>query len=107
MKKLKLIISLLLFATVVCAQDSSINLKNYRNFKLPDFKILKTPLYLKNGLYKDYAVILPANNLNVLILPLDNMPCFIPDVSSVSKIPNQKSNGSAVKIPNKIKVDTK
>ena len=108
MKKFQLITCLLLFATVVCAQDSSTNLKNYRNFDIPEFKILKTPFSLKNGIIKNYGLIKPgAYNMSILILPLDNMPCFIPDVSRVSKIPNLQSNGSAVKIPNKIIVESK
>ena len=57
---------------------------------------------------KDFTIInLFYKNDTVIILPLDNMPCYIPDMSKVSKMPNLQSKGGAVNIPNKIIVESK
>ena len=37
---------------------------------------------------------------NIKKLPQDNMPCFVPDVSRISKMPNQQNTVIAIKIPN-------
>jgi len=84
-------------------------LKNFKEFKMPLIQFFKKPNYL-NGDFniKDFTLIYSSNkNETIIILPLDNMPCFIPDISKVSKMPNQQSKGSAVNIPNKIIVEVK
>ena len=109
MKKIQSIICLLFITAFASAQDSSVILKNYKEFKLPLLKLFKKPDYLNGDLNKkDFTIIKPFyKNETVIILPLDNMPCFIPDISTISKMPNQQSRGSAVKIPNKIIVEVK
>ena len=109
MKKIQSIICLLFITAFASAQDSSVILKNYKEFKLPLLKLFKKPDYLNGDLNKkDFTIIKPFyKNETVIILPLDNMPCFIPDISTISKMPNQQSTGSAVKIPNKIIVEVK
>ena len=109
MKKIQSIICLLFITVFASAQDSSVILKNYKDFKMPLLKLFKKPDYL-NGDFnkKDFTIINSFyKNETVIILPLDNMPCFIPDVSTISKMPNQQSRGSAVKILNKIIVEVK
>ena len=104
MKKIQSIICLLFITAFASAQDSSVILKNYKEFKLPLLKLFKKPDYLNGDLNKkDFTIIKPFyKNETVIILPLDNMPCFIPDISTISKMPNQQSKGLAVNIPNKI-----
>ena len=104
MKKIQSIICFLFFTAFACAQDSSLILKNYKEFKAPFIKLFKKPDYLNGNVTKNnLTFILPFyNNNTVIILPLDNMPCLIPDVSKVSKMPTRLSYGSAIKIPNKI-----
>ena len=56
-------------------------------------KLFKKPNYLNGDLNKKDLNIINSfyKNETVLISPLDNMPCFIPDISKVSKMPNQQS----------------
>ncbi len=105
MKHFTFLVTFFFIGSAIYAQDSSINLKKLETFNLPDFRIKKIPF--------KYAEKLGTNNLStgktfhkpgVSILSLDNMPCFVPDVAVVSKMPNQQSNGSAVRIPNKITI---
>ena len=76
---------------------------------MPLIKLLKKPSYFNGDLNKqDFTIINQLyKNETVIILPLDNMPCFIPDISKVTKMPNQQSKGSAVNIPNKIIIEVK
>ena len=109
MKKIQGFICFLFFTSFACAQDSSVILKNYKDFKMPLIKLFKKPSYL-NGDFnkKDFTIINSFyKNETVIILPLDNMPCFIPDISKVNKMPNQQSKGTAVNIPNKMIVEVK
>ena len=84
-------------------------LKNYKDFKMPLIKLFKKPSYLNGDLNKkDFTIINSFyKNETVIILPLDNMPCFIPDIPTISKMPNQQLKGSAFNIPNKIIVEVK
>ena len=109
MKKIQIVMCLLLTTSFANAQDSSVILKNYEALKLPFINFFNKPNYLiKDFTINDYAVINSFYKMEtVIILPLDNMPCFIPDISKISKMPNQQSKGSAVSIPNKILVETK
>ena len=109
MKKIQSFICFLFITAFASAQDSSVILKNYKDFKMPLIQFFKKPNYLNGDLnIKDFTLINSSNkNETVIILPLDNMPCFIPDISKVSKMPNQQSKGSAVNIPNKIIVESK
>ena len=109
MKKNQSITFFLLISAFARAQDSSVILKNYKEFKMPFIKLFKKPNYLNADLSKkDFAVINSFYKIEtVIILPLDNMPCFIPDVYKVSKMPNQQFKGLAVNIPNKIIVESK
>ena len=109
MKKIQSFICFLFITSFASAQDSSVILKNFKEFKMPLIPFLKKPNYLNGDLnIKDFTLINSSNkNETVIILPLDNMPCFIPDISKVSKMPNQQSKGSAVNIPNKIIVESK
>ena len=109
MKKIQSITCFLLISAFARAQDSSVILKNYKEFKMPFIKLFKKPDYLNADLTKkDFAVINSFyKNETVIILPLDNMPCFTPDVSKISKMPNQQFGGTAVNIPNKIIVESK
>ena len=104
MKKIQTIICFLFLTVFARAQDSSMILKNYKEFKMPLIKLFKIPYYLNGDLNnKDFSIINSFyKNETVRILPLDNMPCFIPDISSISKMPNLQSKTSAVKIPKKI-----
>ena len=88
--------------TYAQAQDKTFDLKKFKDFKMPNISHLKIPGYLEklkdNIASNDFV---SKNNYNpVIILPLDNMPCFVPDVSVVSKLPNQQNSGIAIKIPN-------
>ena len=109
MKKIQSFICFLFITAFACAQDSSVILKNFKDFKMPLIKLFKKPSYLNGDLNKqDFTIINSLyKNETVIILPLDNMPCFNPDISKVSKMPNQQSKGSAVNIPNKIIVEVK
>ena len=109
MKKIESIICLLFITAFASAQDSSVILKNYKDFKMPLIKLFKKPNYLIGDLSKQDFTIKNSfyKNETVIILPLDNMPCFIPDISTISKMPNQQSKGSAINIPNKIIVEVK
>ena len=109
MKKIQSIICLLFFTSFASAQDSSMILKNYKDFKMPLIKLFKKPNYLIGDLNKQDFTIINSfyKNETVIILPLDNMPCFIPDISKVNKMPNQQSKGTAVNIPNKMIVEVK
>ena len=109
MKKIQGFICFLFFTSFASAQYSSVILKNYKDFKMPLIKLFKKPNYLIGDLNKQDFTIINSfyKNETVIILPLDNMPCFIPDISKVSKMPNQQSKGSAVNIPNKIIVESK
>ena len=104
MKKIQSIICFLFMTAFASAQDSSVILKNYKDFKMPLIKLFKKPSYLNGDFNKKDFTISNSfyKNETVIILPLDNMPCFIPDVSTISKMPNQQSKGLAVNIPNKI-----
>ena len=105
MKKIQTFICFLFFTAFACAQDSSVILKNYKDFKMPLIKLFKKPGDLNK---KDFTIINSFyKNETVIILPLDNMLCFIPDISKVTKMPNQQSKGSAVNILNKIIVEVK
>ncbi|MFN0081906.1 MAG: hypothetical protein ACKVOM_05260 [Ferruginibacter sp.] len=102
---MKNFIVLCFFSTLTLAafsQDGSHILKIDKYFKLPGFPKIKTPSYLKkyNVTGKDNRIIGKRDNL--LVLPLDNMPCFVPDVSRVAKMPNQHAIGVAIPIPNSI-----
>lgn len=108
MKHLIILIGSLFICVSIYAQDSSTNLKKMKEFKFPDFKINKLPFKYfdqlgKNNFSKDNTSL----KQGISILPLDNMPCFVPDISLISKIPNQLNNGNAVAIPNKIIEDIK
>ena len=109
MKKIQSFICFLFITAFASAQDSLVILKNYKDFKMPLIQFFKKPNYLNGDLnIKDFTLINSSNkNETVIILPLDNMPCFIPDISKVSKMPNQQSKGSAVNIPNKIIIESK
>lgn len=109
MKKIQSFIFFFFITLFVRAQDSSLILKNYKEFKMPLIKLFKKPNYLNGDLNKKDLTIIKLfyKNETVIILPLDNMPCFIPDMSKVSKMPNQQSKGGAVNIPNKIIVGSK
>ena len=109
MKKIQSFICFLFITAFASAQDSSVIIKNYKEFKMPLIQFFKKPNYLNGDLnIKDFTIINSSNkNETVIILPLDNMPCFIPDISKVSKMPNQQSKGSAVNIPNKIIIESK
>jgi len=109
MKKIQSFICFLLITAFASAQDKFSDHKNYKEFKMPLIQFFKKPNYLNGDLdIKDFTIINSSNkNETVIILPLDNMPCFIPDISKVSKMPNQQSKGSAVNIPNKIIVEVK
>ena len=109
MKKIQGFICFLFFKSFASALDSSVILKNYKDFKMPLIKLFKKPNYLVGDLNKQDFTIINSfyKNETVIILPLDNMPCFIPDISTISKMPNQQSKGSAVNIPNKIIVESK
>lgn len=103
----KKIIIMCFFSTSAIAafcQDSSHILKIDKYFKLPDLPKIKTPSYLKkyNVTGQDNRIIGKKNN--ILILPLDNMPCFVPDVSTVAKMPNQQAIGVAIPIPNRFRL---
>ena len=76
---------------------------------MPSIKLFKKPNDLNGDLNeKDFTIINSFyKNDTVIILPLDNMPCYIPDMSKVSKMPNLQSKGVAVNIPNKIIVESK
>ncbi len=90
------------------AQDSSINLKKIETFKLPDFRIKKIPFKYSESLGTGNFLINKRDlKPGIAVLPLDNMPCFVPDITLVSKMPNQQSNGLAVRIPNKMLVESK
>ena len=108
MKYLTFFILFVVINAIAFAQDSSINLKKFKEFKLPDIEIRKLPFKYSDELVSNNVTLGKAFlKPGIYILPLDNMPCFVPDVSSVSKIPNQQFTGSAVKIPNKIIVEVK
>lgn len=102
MKYLPFLASFLFFCLSTYAQDSSVNLKKLETFKLPDFKIKKIPFTYSEKLgTKIFSADKILLQHGITILPLDKMPCFVPDVATVSKMPNQQSRGSAVRIPNK------
>ncbi len=109
MKKIQSITFFILITAFARAHDSSVILKNYKEFKMPFITLFKKPNYLNENLTKkDFAFINSFyKNETVIILPLDNMPCFIPDISKVSKMPYQQSRGTAVNIPNIIIVESK
>lgn len=52
---------------------------------------IKMPAYLKNFGGK-HASVLPFNLTynSIIILPQDNMPCWVPDINTVAKMPVQK-----------------
>ena len=90
------------------AQDSSVNLNKYKDFRLPQSKIKKLPFkYFDESRPNNFTLAETILKPGRHILPLDNMPCFVPDISLVSKMPNQQFIGSAVSIPNKITVEAK
>ena len=109
MKKIQSFTCFFFITLFARAQDSSLILKNYKEFKMPSIKLFKKPNYLNGDLNeKDFTIINSFyKNDTVIILPLDNMPCYIPDMSKVSKMPNLQSKGVAVNIPNKIIVESK
>ena len=109
MKKIQSIICFLFITAFASAQDSSVILKNYKDYTMPLIKLFKKPSYL-NGDFnkKDFTIINSFyKNETVIILPLYNMPCFNPDIFKVSKMPNHQFRGIAVNIPNKIIVESK
>ena len=109
MKKIQSFICFFFITLFARAQDSSLVLKNHKEFKMPSIKLFKKPNYLNGDLNeKDFTIINSFyKNDTVIILPLDNMPCYIADMSKVSKMPNLQSKGVAVNIPNKIIVESK
>ena len=108
MKKMITICSFVFCGFVAFAQDSSYSFKEERFFKIPEIMVNKIPSYLKK-----YDVTTLKNSFqnystsSVIILPQDNMPCFVPDVSQVIRIPNQLGIGFAIPIPNAIKFESK
>lgn len=64
---------------------------------------IKMPSYLKN-LGGKHASVLPFNlaNNSIITLPLDNMPCWVPDITTVAKMPVQKRT-STNNMPNPMK----
>lgn len=105
MKHSTFLMGFLFIGTAIFAQDSTVNLKKLEIFKLPDFKIKKVPFKYSEQFG---TLISPVEKMSlkpgITILQLDNMPCYVPDVATVSKMPNHQFNGIAVKIPNKITV---
>ncbi len=100
----KLIMGFFFSLSVLAAfsQDSSHILKTDKYFQLFDFSKIKLPSYLKKYDENILDNHIAGKSSKVRILPLDNMPCFVPDVAIVTKIPNRKSIGVAIPIPNKI-----
>ena len=88
--------------TYAQAQYKTFDLYKFKDLKLPNTRQLKIPGYLKklkdNTASNDFISI--NNYKPVVILPLDNMPCFVPDVSVVSKMPNRQNIGTPIPIPN-------
>ena len=108
MKHFIILIGFLFIGVLIYAQDSSVNFKKLKELKLPDFKINKVPFKYSDQLGKNYFSSSKTYfEQEISILPLDNMPCFVPDISLISKMPNQLGNGFAVRIPNKITVEIK
>ncbi len=78
-----------------------------QNFKIfiPNTKPIFKPITPINTLdkskillYKTFPIMLYSDR--VIILPLDNMPCFVPRKYNSAKMPAYKGNEYLVKIPN-------
>ena len=69
MKKIQSIICLLFITAFASAQDSSVILKNYKEFKLPLLKLFKKPDYLNGDLNKkDFTIIKPFYKNETVII---------------------------------------
>ena len=106
MKHFTFLATFLLTGVTIYAQDSSVNLRKSDTFRLPDFKSKKVPFkYLDKLGTNNFSSIKSYLKPGIYLLPLDNMPCSVPEIAGVSKIPYQQSKGSAIRIPNKISLE--
>ena len=88
--------------TYIQAQDKAIDLKKFKDFKLLEISKLKIPGYLQKSELNigSNALVSITNYNSIIMLPLDNMACLVPDVSVVSKMPNRQNTGTPIHIPN-------
>ncbi|MCY7291680.1 MAG: hypothetical protein LH615_05790 [Ferruginibacter sp.] len=100
MKKLFLILMIIAIGNKSFSQKKILGedyfKKELEKIKMKDTKI---PSYLLGSDTLSFPQILQTIN-GVSILPQDNMPCFVPNVNKVAKMPVVKDEGFATKIPN-------
>ena len=100
MKKLLLVLFVICFYNTSFCQKKLLGedyfSEKINKIKLKDFSI---PSHLLGTDTAAFHQMIKSKN-GISTLPQDNMPCFVPDVTKVEKMPVLKDRGFAITIPN-------
>ena len=100
MKKLLLVLFVICFYNTSFCQKKLLG-EDYFSEKINKIKLkdISIPFHLLGTNTAAFHQMIKLKN-GLSILPQDNMPCFVPDVTKVEKMPVLKDRGFAIKIPN-------